>query len=130
MSPTQFKFTIGGFGGESHEVEWKLGKLWYRRAKGAYHWEPDVMASPTEDEWANFWRSMETAGVWRWQTIYYNEISDGTQWSLKLKYLDRQIRCGGSNAYPGSPGPDYSPRGDFAHFLKALRSLTGQPTIK
>ena len=129
MSPTQLKFTIGGFNGECHEIEWKHGKLWYRRADGAYMWEPSVAVSPTEDEWAKFWRAMETAGVWQWQANYDAPICDGIQWSLKLKNLERQVRCEGSNAYPGSPGPDYSPTGEFAHFLKALRELTGKPLI-
>ncbi len=72
---------------------------------------------------------METAGVWQWQANYKNDdICDGIQWSLKLKHLDRRVRCEGSNDYPGSTGPDYSPTGDVAHFLKALRTLTGQST--
>ena len=130
MLPTQLLFTIGGYNNECHEVEWKQGQLWYRRADGAYMWEPSVAISPTEDEWARFWRAMETAGVWQWQAKYEDpDTDDGTQWSLKLNYHERRIRCEGSNAYPGSPGPDYSPTGEFAHFLKALRALTGQRFI-
>ena len=130
MSPTQLKFTLGGFTGECHEVEWKQGKLWYRRADGAYLWQPAVELTPSPEAWTRFWRAMETVGVWQWQANYQNhEICDGTQWSLKLKHPARQVRCEGSNAYPGSPGPDYSPTGDFAHFLQALRTLTGQTAI-
>ena len=126
MSPTQLKFTIGGFNGECHEVEWQQGKLSYRQADGAYMWA----VSPSNDAWAVFCRAMETAGVWQWQASYVNpDICDGTQWSLKLKYLEQRVRCEGSNAYPGGTGSDYSPSGDFAHFLKALRSVTGQSAI-
>ena len=128
--PTRLKFTIGGFNNQCHEVEWKRGNLWYRRAMSTYLWEPAVRVTPAEEQWAAFWRELEIAGVWQWQADYPSDILDGTQWSLIVQYRERRIRCEGSNAYPGSPGPDYSPNGDFAHFLKALRSLTGQPAIR
>ncbi len=131
MSTTQLQFSIGGYTGTCHEVEWKQGKLWYRRANGAYQWQADVAITPTEEQWTNFWRAMETAGVWSWQESYDNlTMLDGTQWSLKLKYRERRVRCEGSNAYPGSADHYYSPTGEFAHFLKALRTLTDQPAIQ
>ncbi|MEI6197103.1 MAG: hypothetical protein WCS42_22535 [Verrucomicrobiota bacterium] len=128
--PTQLKFTLGGYLAECHEAEWQRGKLWYRRAAGAYLWQPAVELTPTPEAWTRFWRTMETVGVWQWQKDYQdNSICDGTQWSLKLHHRERKVRCEGSNAYPGSTGPDYSPTGDFAHFLQALRLLTGQAAI-
>ena len=130
MLPTRLKFTLGGFNTECHEVEWQAGKLRYRRAEVAYLWKPATELSPSPEAWTTFWRTADAAGIWRLQKDYQNaEVCDGLQWSLRLEYQDRRVHSEGSNFYPGSPGPEYSPTGEFAHFLRALRNLTGQESI-
>jgi hypothetical protein len=96
----------------------------YRRAEGAYLWKPATELKPSPEAWTTFWRTVDAAGVWRWQKNYQNpEVCDGLQWSLRLEHQDRAVRSEGSNAYPGSPGPDYSPTGEFAHFLRSLTAI-------
>jgi hypothetical protein len=127
MQPISFHFHIGGYCGESHEVEFKGGKLRYRRAEGAYVWGPIAELTVGDDDWNRFWRALETAGVWQWKGRYENlDVLDGTQWSLKIKRRDRNVECSGSNAYPGSDTPDYSPTGEFGCFIQAVRNLTGK----
>ena len=129
--PTKLHFSIGGFMGECHEVEWKKWVLWYRRAEAASMGQPAIELSPSSEAWARFWVAIETAGVWRWKNRYEdNDILDGTQWSLKLKYQGRSVSCRGSNAYPGSDRPDYAKSSEFGQFVKALQQLTGRKDIQ
>jgi len=131
MFPSELHFSLGSFVGSCHEVEWRRSQLLYRHAAAAYLWTPDVDVTPDLEAWARFWRNLETAGVWHWQPHYDNlDLLDGTQWTIKLKHHERGVRSYGANAYPGSPGPDYSRNGEFACLLKALRTLTGQPALR
>jgi hypothetical protein len=130
MHPTHFQFQIGGYCGESHQIEFKRSKLLYRRAPGAYKWKPAVELSPSDDAWAHFWQAVEAAGVWRWNDRYENlDVLDGTQWSLKMRHHGNSLICGGSNAYPGSSAPDYLESCEFGQFIKAARELTGKREI-
>ena len=130
MHPIQFQFQIGGYCGESHQIELKRSKLLYRRAPRAYAWKPAVELSPSDGAWALFWQAVEAAGVWRWNDLYENlDVLDGTQWSLKLEHHGNNLTSGGSNAYPGSNAPDYSETGEFGQFIKAVRELTGKHEI-
>jgi len=131
MIPSQLHFSLGSCVGPCHEVEWRRGQLLYRHAVGAYLWTADVALTPDLEAWARFWRNLETAGVWHWQPHYDNpDLLYGTQWTLTLKHHECGVRSDGSNAYPGSPGPDYSCNGEYARLLKALRQLTGQPALR
>jgi hypothetical protein len=127
---TRLNFSIGGYLGECHEVEWKQDALWCRRAEGAYMWKPAVALSPGPEAWERFWKVLDAAGVWQWENRYENvDVLDGTQWSLELKHLGKSLTSEGSNAFPGSDNADYPESSAFGKFIKALRELTGQEAI-
>ena len=124
-------FNIGGFTGECHEIEWKTGILWYRRAEGAYVWQPATQLSPSPEAWERFWQDVDAAGVWEWEKSYENlDVLDGTQWSLKLKYQGRRLTAEGSNAYPGHGEPEFPATCEFGKFITALQQLTGKAGIR
>ena len=125
--PTVLHFEIGGYNGPCHEVRWQGGQLACRHAPGAYMWQQEPRAChPSPEQWQQFWAAAATAGVWNWDRDYTNlGVLDGTQWSLKLSHAGRRVRCAGSNAFPGSAGPNYYPGCAFDQFLAALQQLTG-----
>ncbi|NLG85038.1 MAG: hypothetical protein GX493_10630 [Firmicutes bacterium] len=63
-------------------------------------------------------------GVWDWRPEYYTPACDGTSWSVKIRYRDREIESSGSNGYPGSEGADGSE--EFEELLAAVRGLLGE----
>jgi hypothetical protein len=64
--------------------------------------------------------------VWAWAASYEpaDLILDGTQWSLVLRWGERAVATGGSNAFPGV-GATASGSNTFRAFLRAVRKLTG-----
>jgi hypothetical protein len=123
----QLSFSIGGCFGHSHALELKHGAFWYSVFK-AGHAPPErrerLSASP--ERWATFWEEMDKIGVWAWEPNYSNhEVLDGTQWELKLRHGNLQLKSHGSNGYPGENGPEYSPTSAFAKLLAALKDLSG-----
>ena len=128
--PTKLHFDIGGFNGECHEIQFHKGQLQYCTAEGAYLWTPQTLLNPGRQQWEDFWRDVDAAGVWTWAKEYVNpEVLDGTQWSLAMRHKGRSIRTEGSNAYPGADSPDLPETGSFAQFLQALRQLSGVRAI-
>ena len=129
--PTTLHFEIGGFTETCHQIEFMDGKLQYRRAEGAYVWEPAISLEPDSAAWDRFWQGVESAGVWSWEKGYWNpDILDGTQWSLKLNHQGRSIKTDGSNAFPGSQQPDDPAKCEFGQFIEAVRKLTGRVEIE
>ena len=111
-----------------HEVDFVAGQLQCRSAEGAYMFDPTKTrsVSPNREQWDDFWRALEAAGVWNWSRDYADPgVCDGTQWSLLLKHAGRSLRSEGSNAYPGGEGMDFSRSSSFGQFLSALGQLTG-----
>src|SRR5215469_16625907 len=102
--PAVFSFSYGGWGGESAELKWENGVLFYR---------PNIRTatttlSPTVNDWKRFWAVAEAVNLWQWREEYMNdEVLDGVQWGLKIKFQERKIVCAGSNAFPGfEDGPE------------------------
>ena len=130
LLPTKFHFTIGGYHGPCHEIEWKHRTLWYRWAEHPFLWQPAVELLAGTEAWEKFWSAVEAAGVWRWADNYEDaDVLDGIQWSLKLIHQKRQMTSVGSNAYPGCNQPDYSKTCEFGRFIKALQKLTGKSDL-
>ncbi len=132
--PEAFAFFIGGYTGTSHRVVWEGGDLRYERL--GYGFEPDALepeeefARPAPD-WAAFRAALDRLDVWSWAASYEPEdlIVDGTQWSLELRWGERAVVTGGSNAYPGV-GATVSGSNTFRAFLRAVRKLTGVDAIE
>lgn len=125
--PKVLHFVIGGYTGPSDEVLWKQGQLLCRHAPAACLWEPHPrICQPSSQQWENFWVAVEAAGAWNWVPEYNDpRVLDGTCWSLELSHAGREVRSGGSNAFPGSSGPSYDSGMAFGQFLNALARLTG-----
>lgn len=111
MLPDKLYFEITGHSRESHQIELRGDCLWHRQAEAPGARVISAKITPEPKQWQAFWRTVEAADVWHWQKAYSAEICDGTQWSLKMKLGDRQVRCAGSNAYPGSDAPRLFPVG-------------------
>ena len=77
------------------------------------------VTKPSTKDWEEFWQTVDALKVWGWKKDYYNEdISDGTQWGLRIKKQGKRGRkIFGSNAYP-------EPKGTFNSFIKALNKLS------
>lgn len=86
-----------------------------------------VKTKISDDQWREFWHAIEEAGVWKWKSHYDDTtgICDGTQWLLELAQGERRLKTGGSNAYPGSDGMDYTDKSEYGRFRAALRKLVG-----
>jgi hypothetical protein len=92
---------------------------------------------PTEENWLNFWKTVEKLDVWGWRdrikgptihcldgTFANLSVLDGQGWSLQLKLDNKEINISASNAYPNVKGSNYGKT--FRSFLEALNNLVGK----
>jgi hypothetical protein len=128
-SPSRFSASIDNFGGHTYSVELRDGRLVYSDTTPKIAAEP-ITITPSPEQWRAFRSAMDTIGVWTWHEKYMpNEmISDGTSWSLSLRYPDRSIVTGGGNCYPDAHGdptgvPLRTPA--FRQFEAAIEALLG-----
>ena len=71
---------------------------------------------------------MREPEVWQWEAQYPDPgVMDGTQWSVHLAKGDREVASTGSNAYPGSEGPE--PSETFRRFREAVQALVGDRPV-
>ena len=126
LIPTKLVFFIGGFG-PGWEVRWEEGKLSYRCGFFGEGTEIGHERIPTEAEWQEFWRGVETAKVWEWRKKYSQPVLDGTSWSLEIVYNGKRLRSRGDNGYPGSDDSNYDEHGPFGILLKAIIKLGHVP---
>jgi hypothetical protein len=71
----------------------------------------------SEDQWREFRKALDRANVWKWKKYYDSDILDGTQWNLRIKYLDAFLHSGGSNNFPLKQ--------EFEQFRAAVTVLLG-----
>src|SRR5215471_10803465 len=103
-APESFKTFVGGFTGPSYSVELRDGKLYYSVVDGPSHTRA-AKITPSTQQWGEFRRALEDIGVWQWRTNYPNpRVSDGTQWSLEIRWGGRALRARGSNSFPATGG--------------------------
>ena len=126
--PQQFHTRIGGFMGNTYEVQLLDGCLQYETF-GRGNKSDHARVCPTIEQWKEFRRELDAIGVWRWRAQYSNpRVADGNQWSLDVTYPDRAVSTQGSNKYPG-PTPDsfgvFSGSKAFTRYLKAVQRLLG-----
>jgi len=85
----------------------------------------EVLSTPDAVHWAIFWQTLDRIGVWNWDPDYTDpSIRGGEGWALEIRHGDRKVHTGGTNAYPGSDGPHYSPESPFGQFLAAVEAVT------
>lgn len=121
VEPTAFQASIGCcMNNDGYSVEWEDGMLIYR----PWGYEPEIRVQPLPEDWQRFWAEMDKIGVWDWEKHYDNMwVLDGTSWSIKLKQGKKRVTSDGSNAYPGSEGPETS--ATFRAFCRAVQKLLG-----
>lgn len=112
--PTQLRISIGGYFGASYSVELENVGVRYRASEQGQG-RIDERFDPTDSEWRRFALALEQAGVWEWESDYYEPATDGTSWSLEISWDGRTITSQGSNAFPAS----------FEAFLAAVSRLAG-----
>ena len=126
--PQRFHTRVGGFMGNTYEVQLQDGCLQYETF-GRGDKSDQARVCPTAEQWREFRRELDAIGVWRWRAQYSTSgVADGTQWSLDVAYADRTVRTQGSNNYPGAkPDPVGVPSGSkaFTRYLKAVQRLLG-----
>jgi hypothetical protein len=138
--PTEFTLSINGVSPPSYRVELRGQSLVYHVRKfdpGAFAIrEVDRTITPSASQWLQFWKAMDSAGLWDWQPSYANPGGvDGTHWAVDIAFGDKRIASFGQNAYPGDePEPadpaesDSSPPetdAPFRTYLRAVEDLLG-----
>jgi hypothetical protein len=97
--------------------------------------EPEVQREeiqPTKEQWQAFRKALDELNVWGWQAHYPNPgVCDGTGWSAKIVYPDKQIKSGGSNCFPDHKGAPLSIMArsndvTFEKFCQAVAVLVGR----
>jgi hypothetical protein len=147
-APKKLHIGIGGPFGPAFSVTFESGGLTYRR--GDYErvdrkttveardhagavlvwrvWEGRVI--PTDEQWKEFWDTLDALRVWQWQPDYSNhDILDGTSWGIEIEYADRAVKSGGANGYPDADGKPGDKEGrktkTFQAFSEAIKKLVG-----
>jgi len=126
--PVVFEVSIGGYFGPSYNLQWDGSTLDYEEYGDHNGFVRKSALTPTDKEWKRFWLACDRAALWRWKKSYDNpDIVDGTNWSIHIKILHREIKSRGSNAFPAEENQadcgDY-PR-PFRIFLRAVKKLIG-----
>lgn len=107
---------IGGYMGSSYGVQSDNGGLVYERFESGYTLAETVAIHPSPDDWDDFWKRLESLGVWSWEKEYVqHDVCDGTNWSLELKRRGASFSAAGSNAFPEH----------FDSFCNAVANLAG-----
>jgi len=110
--PEQFEATIGGYMGSAFWIKLVDGVLEYRQAEHSYEYgEPEYLELSAR-KWSNFRKKLGTIGIWDWKPTddsdpwpaYGNPgVTDGTGWSLDIKWGDRSLNSSGDNNFPQCP---------------------------
>jgi hypothetical protein len=111
-APDSFQFAEGHAYLGSEQVKWEHGRLIFTRrvadltGKGGFHQTTEEL-KPTEEAWVRFWKRVDAAAVWQWQSTYTSpraDIPDGESWSLELRRAGYHVKSHAYNAMP----PNYS----------------------
>ena len=120
--PEQFAADIGRQGrGPVYSVQLQGTTLQYAKDKTVRK------ITPTKEQWRAFRRALDEANVWGWRPEYRANVTDGTAWSLRIKYSDHALNVKGHNAYPdhaGNPNEILETR-SFTRYLLAVQQLLG-----
>ena len=132
--PQSLEIFIGGYLGSSYSVKLERGCLVYQPYTDGYQPLETLEISPSADEWEAFRQQMDQLDVWSWESDYENPgATDGTNWTVDLKYPDKGISSGGSNNFPGEEAYNEDDEDDdtyFDEFLRAVSRLLGGLTFQ
>jgi len=122
--PKKLFVHIGGYGAPFHSIELSEREVSYK-VEG----KQSQSLTPTEKQWTNFRKALDSIGVWAWKKEYETPGSvDGTNWRLEITYEDAQVSSYGRNSYPkanGSLCDSPCEADEFNEFVEAVRALIG-----
>lgn len=115
-----FKFYIGGYFGESFQLEWLADGLLcqteYQR-EAEYKEPSDIFITLNDDPQ---WKAViDYLSTQNWEAEYISPALDGTQWELEVVTDKVNIKSRGSNAFPSG----------FKDFLKPLNKVMARDGI-
>lgn len=114
--PPRVSAAIGGYMGESYEIEGDNSSVLYRRFERGYQLSEERQVVLARHAWSQFLHELEAFGVWSWEARYEDPgVVDGTSWSLSLIGRGKRIVSNGTNAYPAG----------FDGFCEAVSRLVG-----
>ena len=114
--PRAFSAMISNTFHHTYIVELRDGAVVYYKDK-VERKAPSIKIVPSKREWGRFRAALDKTTVWHWHSgsEYYEPVTDGTIWNLKIDYPDRHVETSGSNGYPK----------DFAEVTRAIEQLIG-----
>jgi hypothetical protein len=133
--PDDLRFVFGGFAitGVTLELQGATVLMWRQS------WDPrpgeaidTLRATPSAEQWRDFWSAADAAGVQRWRARYAAEdVIDGNAWQLRLVAGAFALESTGSNAYPDRLGREQEAlmTAEFRALLTALGNLVGEPLL-
>jgi len=76
-------------------------RVLYEEALGREREKESLELEVTPEAWREFRMAIEKAHVLSWKDKYIDEhVCDGTQWSFRVKYKDKELDIYGSNMIP------------------------------
>jgi hypothetical protein len=125
LRPSRLDFRLEGAPWElAWQVRWSAGKVEFQvlppEADEADEERTIALFQPSQEQWAEFWHTLDDLGVWTWSPEYRSE-SGGASWRLELARGDRRLSSAGHGAFPGGAAPGPTP--EFRLLLEALRGL-------
>ncbi|MCA0989293.1 hypothetical protein [Guptibacillus algicola] len=99
---TSIKANIGGFFGNSYEIEWRISTGEVTHLYWEISREEDPVTFNTTYHNAHYLDSIKSINLLRWKRDYQPEemVLDGTSWSVEIEKGDKVISKHGCNAYP------------------------------
>jgi len=91
-------------------------RVLYEEALGPGREKKSLELEVAPEAWREFREAIEKAHVFSWEGKYIDDkICDGTQWSFRVKYKDKELDIYGSNKIPNKT--------QFKKFLDAISAL-------
>lgn len=126
--PEAFAFQLFRAFTSTIDIQWSSGNLVVslQNRDGTAIAGTRSQATPSVDQWTNFWRGVEFLEVWSWKEVYADPgTRDGQSWSLHMKHGKRSVTSEGENCYPSFASPTQLSGNEerFGLFLILLRQL-------
>lgn len=113
-----FRFYIGGYGGNHTELQTYEGRLYYCRNILAHRWEAVTeYAEPIEVNTTELLNAL--LPCLNWKNRYDSPSFDGEQWTLTIQINDQSRDIYGSNNYPE----------DFYSVISHLEKVVQRPLL-
>jgi hypothetical protein len=100
--PTAFEFSAGSFFGANTAVKWTDGALHvWEDPPGVHSLQPaERTIKPTQEQWNEFWRTLDEEDVWSWAPFYGYSMPDAPGWGLRIEVGSHRLQSYGINDFP------------------------------